>query len=105
MYADDTSIPYSSANFTDINQTLNSELNDLNILLQGSKLSLNVLQAQVLIVGYQPKIMKITDKTVDHPLFFVDRTKYLGVISDRNLNWEEHVLTISALRFLVQLDF
>lgn len=42
---------------------------------------------------------KITNKTVDHPQFFVgdshvenvDRTKYLGVIIDRNLSWEEHV--------------
>ena len=50
-------------------------------------------------MGSQPIIKKITDKTVDHPQFFignsqvenVDRTKYLGVIIERSLNWEEHV--------------
>ena len=67
--------------------------------LQGNKLSLNVLKTQALIVGSQPKIKKISDKTVDHPQFFigdsqvekVDRTKYLGVMIDRSLNWDEHI--------------
>ena len=99
MYADDTSISYSSSSLVDINQTLNSELKDLKLWLQGNKLSLNVLKTQALIVGSQPKIRKITDKDIDHLLFFignsqvenVDRTKYLGVIIDRNLDWKEHV--------------
>ena len=99
MYADDTTISYSSTSLEDINQTLNSELNHLKQWLQGNKLSLNVLKTQALVVGSQPKMKKITNKTVDHPQFFVgdshvenvDRTKYLGVIIDRNLSWEEHV--------------
>ena len=99
MYADDTSISYSSSSLADINQTLNSELNELKQWLQGNKLSLNVLKTQALIVGSQPKIKKISDKTVDHPQFFigdsqvenVDRTKYLGVMIDRSLNWDEHI--------------
>ena len=98
-YADDTSISYSSSSLADINQTLNSELNELKQWLQGNKLSLNVLKTQALIVGSQPKIKKISDKTVDHPQFFigdsqvenVDRTKYLGVMIDRSLNWNEHI--------------
>ena len=50
-------------------------------------------------MGSKPKIKKIVDKTVDHPQFFigdsqvenVDRSKYLGVIIDRSLSWEEHI--------------
>ena len=100
MYADDTSISYSSSSLADINQTLNSELNELKQWLQGNKLSLNVLKTQPLIVGLQPKNKKISDKTVDHPQFFigdsqdenVDRTtKYLGVMIDGSLNWDEHI--------------
>ena len=53
-------------------------------------------------VGSQPKIKKITDKIVDHPQFFiggcqvenVDRTNYLGVIIDGNLDWEEHISNV-----------
>ena len=99
MYADDTSISYSSSSLVDIEQTLNSELNDLKLWMQGNKLSLNVLKSQTMVVGSKPKIKKITDKIVDHPKFFiggsqvenVDRVKYLGVIIDKNLNWEEHI--------------
>ena len=99
MHADNTIISYSSSSLADINQTLNSELNELKQWLQGNKLSLNVLKTQALIVGSQPKIKKISDKIVDHPQFFigdsqvenVDRTKYLRVMIDRSLNWDEHI--------------
>ena len=102
MYADDTSISYSSSSLVDIEQTLNSELNDLKLWMQGNKLSLNVLKTQAMVVGSKPKIKKITDKIVDHPKFFiggsqvenVDRAKYLGVIIDKNLNWEEHISNV-----------
>ena len=52
MYADDTSISYSSSSLVDI--ALNSELNDLKLWLQGNKLSLNVLKTQAMVVGSQP---------------------------------------------------
>ena len=102
MYADDTSISYSSSSLVDIEQTLDSELNDLKLWMQGNKLSLNVLKTQAMVVGSKPKIKKITDKIVDHPKFFiggsqvenVDRAKYLGVIIDKNLNWEEHISNV-----------
>ena len=93
-------VRYSS--FEDIDQTLNSELNNLKLWMQGNQLSLNVLKTQAMVVGSQPKAKKITDKIVDHPQFFiggsqvenVDRAKYLGVIIDKNLNWEEHISNI-----------
>ena len=44
VYADDTSISYSSSSLVDIDQTLNGELNDLKLWLHGNKLSLNVLK-------------------------------------------------------------
>ena len=71
MHADDASISYSSSSLADIDQSLNSELNDLKLWLQGNKLSLNVLKTQAMVVGSQPKIKKITDKIVDHPQLFI----------------------------------
>ena len=44
MYADDTSISYSSSSLEDVNQTLNSELSHLNEWLLDNKLSLNILK-------------------------------------------------------------
>ena len=102
MYADDTSISFSSSSLEDIDQTLNSELSHLKQWLLGNKLSLNVLKSQALVVGSQPKIKKIVDKTVDQSQFFIgdsqvenlNQIKYLGVIIDRSLNWEEHINTL-----------
>ena len=67
MYADVISISYSSSSLVDINQTLNSELNDLKKRLQGNKLSFNVLKTQAMVVGSKPKNKNIFDKIVDHP--------------------------------------
>ena len=65
MYADDTSISFSSSSLEELDQTLNSELSHLKQWLLGNKLSSNVLKSQALFVGSQPKIKKIADKTVD----------------------------------------
>ena len=62
MYADDTSISYPSSSLVDIDQTLNSELNDLKLWLQGNKLSLNVQKTQAMVVGSQPIIKKLLTK-------------------------------------------
>ena len=114
MYADDTgtSTSYSSTSLESINQTLNCELNLLKQWFIGNKFSLNVLKTQAVVIGSQPKINKITYKIVDHPQFLigisqvenVELTRYLGLIVDRNFNWEEHII-VSLPRFLVQLGF
>ena len=102
MYADDTSIYYSSRNMEAINQTLNSELDHMRQWLQGNNLSLNVLKTQAIVVGSKPKIKKIIEKIIAPPQFLigdaqvenVDHTKYLGVMIDKNLNWSEHIKSV-----------
>ena len=80
------------------------------------KLNGYIRPSNFLFVGSQPKIKKIVDKTVDHPQFFigdsqvenVDRSKYLGVIIDRSLSWEEHInilRTKVSRAIIVEPDF
>ena len=80
MCADNASISYSSSSLVDIEQTLNSELNDLKLWMQGNKLSLNVLKTQAMVVGSKPKIKKIT---VDHPQFLLVTLK-LKMLTEQN---------------------
>ena len=61
MYADDTSISYSSSSLVEMEQTLNSELNDLKLWMQGNKLSLNVLKTQAM-QAPSPKLRKLLTK-------------------------------------------
>ena len=56
MYADDTTISYSSNNIDDINDNLNRDLNCLKQWLQGNKLSLNVIKTQAMVVGSRPNL-------------------------------------------------
>ena len=58
MYADDTTISYSSNNIDDINDYLNRDLNCLKQWLQGNKLSLNVIKTQAMVVGSRPNLKK-----------------------------------------------
>ena len=66
-----------------------------------SKLSLNVLKTQSLIIGSSPKIHKIEDA---QPSFFIGDqtievitdTKYLGLQIDSQLKWDKHIDTIKT---------
>ena len=53
MYADDTSISYSS---TDLCNAINSDLQNLSSWPQGNKLSLNVAKTQSMILGTVPNL-------------------------------------------------
>ena len=89
MYADDTSISYSSKNIDDLNETLNSDLDSLKQWLEGNKLSLNVIKTQAMVIGSRPNIKKISDKLVPTP-------KYLGVPLDKHLVWDEHTKALRS---------
>ena len=60
-------------------------------------------------MDFKPKIKKITHNVVDPPQLLigdshvenVDKTKYLGVIIDKNQTWAEHII-ICVLKFLLE---
>ena len=100
MYADDTSISYSSKSIAEINEAVNSDLNRLQSWLGGNKLSLNVAKTQSMILGSssnlrkhhtdngEPKInLHINEDNLD----MIGSNKYLGVQIDSELKWREHV--------------
>ena len=86
MYADDTSISYSSKSIEDLTETLNNELKCLKEWLQGNKLSLNVTKTQAMVIGSRPNLKKIGENNVGSPAFviddspveLVDSIRYLG---------------------------
>ena len=71
MYADDTSISFSSSSLEDIDQTLNSELSHLKQWLLGNKLSLNVLKSQALVGVPSPKVRKLLTKLLINRSFLL----------------------------------
>ena len=58
MYADDTSISFSSMSIAEINEAVNSDLKRLQTCLIGNKVSLNVAKTQSMIFGSSIKLKK-----------------------------------------------
>ena len=59
MYADDTSISFSSNLIPVINQKVNSDLLCLKTWMESSKLSLNVTKTQTILIGGRKKLKDI----------------------------------------------
>ncbi len=50
MYADDTSLCHQASNMTQLNEAINSDVEQLDTWLQGNKLSLNVAKTQSMLI-------------------------------------------------------
>ena len=59
MYADDTSISFSSNSIPDINQKVNSDLLCLKTWMESNKLSLNVTKTKTILIGGRKKLKGI----------------------------------------------
>ena len=97
MYADDTSLMFTSDSVTRINDCVNDDLHNLKSWLQGNKLSLNVAKTHSLVVGSRKRLKNISNDKVAKPSFvvgeenvcIVESMKYLGVIVDKHLSWDQ----------------
>ena len=99
MYADDTTIYYSSPSMNDINTAINADLEALRGWLEGNKLSLNVVRTQGMIIGSRCKLLSIDLPSSSKPdlnvgseeITMVNNTKYLGLEVDDQLKWSTHL--------------
>ena len=107
MHADDTSISYSSDSVTNINDSVNKDLDHLKTWLESNKLSLNVAKTQSMLIGSRNRLKKIgmsenpepALKIGEEPISVVKHTKYLGVQIDQHLLWDEHLSVITKKTF------
>ena len=103
MYADDTTISYSSDSVTNIYDSVNEDLDHLKNWLESNKLSLNVAKTQSMLIGSRNRLKKIgmfehpepALKIGDEPISMVKHIKYLGVQIDQHLLWDEHLNVIT----------
>ena len=99
MYADDTSISFSSDSIPTINESVNSDLLCLKTLLESNKLSLNVAKTHNLLIGSRKKLKDIENSESEklqivigeEPVSAIKHTKYLGIEVDQFLNWDDHI--------------
>ena len=102
MYADDTSLSFSSKSIQLINECVNEDLGYLESWLNANKLSLNVTKTQSLVIGGSKRLNDLEKVGGVKPQFnvgeetvsIIREAKYLGVMVNQHLNWKEQITTI-----------
>ena len=95
MFADDTSISYSSDSIEQLQNVMNSELKNLNDWLITNKLSLNITKTEFMIIGSRQRVNASQDnidiRIDDHEVKRVHSTRSLGLHIDSHLTWSVHI--------------
>ena len=92
LFADDTTLFYSSKNLHTLYNNIALDLNDLSELFKANKLSLNVSKTNYITMQNTNEIsinhtLKIGDETIKQ----VNTAKFLGIIIDDKLSWNAHI--------------
>ena len=94
LFADDTNVLFSNADFNVLQDILNSELEKVSNWLMANKLTVNIKKTNYIIFKVRQKQLpsvpfniRINNETIERK----SHTKFLGVHVDENLNWKEPV--------------
>ena len=99
LFADDTTILYSSSDIVSKIPVINRELSEVSNWFKANKLSVNATKTNYMIMGTQHDMTSMEDHSVSNvdiildktKLKRVDKTKFLGVTIDENLSWKNHI--------------
>lgn len=93
LFADDTNIFMSHPDYHTLISTFNKELQHVSDWFKANKLSLNVSKTNYILFGSKrhTSTLSATISIDSTPISPVDHTKFLGVIIDKQLNWNLHI--------------
>ena len=95
LFADDTTIVFTSSNVNNLISTMNSELLKISDWFALNKLSLNVLKTNYMVFKGRNQINLAPDLVLDgKPLIRVHITKFLGIEIDDRLTWQNHIMAV-----------
>ena len=92
LFADDTTIFYSSPNIHIVFENIKQDLANLTEWFRANKLSLNVNKTNYMI--FSRTLHNVPDHTLTietETIQRVESTKFLGIIIDESLSWSEHL--------------
>jgi hypothetical protein len=90
LFADDTAILYSEMNWDILEVNMNKDLETIKIWMSRNKLLVNAKKSCFITFGNSAKPdlnIKIGIDFIEH----VDKVKYLGILIDEKINFEEHI--------------
>ena len=91
LFADDTNILYSHDHLPDLVTVLCTELDRMYTWFSVNKLSLNIAKTNYIVFGKHKQEQCVALKINDIAIERVDATKFLGVVIDQSLNWNNHI--------------
>ena len=99
MFADDTHLTLADNDITKIESNLNDDLANISQWLIVSKLTLNMLKTEFMVIGSRQRLYTLDSAPVflinGAPVKQVESTKLLGLNIDEHLSWSVHVDAIS----------
>ena len=92
LFADDTSVFLEGKEYTHLIEMLNSELKKLTIWFNANKLTVNVKKTHYMVFHRaRIKTSEIEVVMQNKSINFVTSTKFLGIIIDNKLKWNQHI--------------
>ena len=98
MYADDTTLLFKSADLTSLQSHMNDCMLKIAHWFEINKLTLNIKKTKCMIFGTNNALRNFDDISLNYGNDIIERVykfKYLGVIFDPILAWNEHIDYIS----------
>jgi hypothetical protein len=96
MFADDTNLFFTDSNTESLQKKVNTELSKISTWFKLNKLSLNIKKTNFMFFNNKQKPTDPTpDINIDNvKIEKVDQTKFLGVIINSKLTWDDHIRTV-----------
>ena len=94
MFADDTNLFYSHQNIKTLFGTVNCELEKICEWFRANKLTLNVRKTNYTLFHKNSTKDKLPLKMPESIIKRKSLVKFLGVMLDENISWENHIKTI-----------
>ena len=88
MYADDRSLCYQASDIETLNEAINNDLIQLEMMLKGNKLYLNVAKTNSMLISTKQKDKILKNR--DEDLKLKIRNKELEVIQKDKIPWCDH---------------
>ena len=91
LFADDINILYSDSNVHNLISIINHELDKLYTWFSVNKLSLNASKTNYMVFGRRKINCDVDIKINSNQITRVNKTKFLGIMIDEQLNWKEQI--------------
>ena len=99
LYADDTLLFFSSSSVSDIEDHLSKDLGHVINWLESSYLFLNYSKTKIMLIGTHQRLAKVGSFSITARNKILSRVyefKYLGVVLDPTLSWNDHIDHITS---------